>query len=56
MRDAETASTGLMAALGFSARSKFQQNYLKPALESGLVVMTIPDKPKSRNQKYRRAK
>lgn len=54
--DAEMTSTELMTALGFSARSKFQQNYLKPALESGLVVMTIPDRPKSRNQKYRRAR
>ena len=54
--DGELTSAELMTAMGFSDRSSFQQNYLKAALESGLVEMTIPDKPKSRNQKYRRAK
>lgn len=30
----------------------FTQNYLRARIESGQLQMTIPDKPKSRNQKY----
>lgn len=43
----------LMAAVGLSHRPTFRQNYLHPALAAGLIEMTIPDKPNSRNQKYR---
>lgn len=34
-------------------RENFRSNYLKPALDMGFVEMTIPNKPNSRNQKYR---
>lgn len=43
----------LMAALGLKHRRTFTLNYLRPATEEGLIEMTIPDKPKSVNQKYR---
>ena len=31
----------------------FRKAYLLPAINAGLVEMTLPDKPKSRLQKYR---
>jgi ATP-dependent DNA helicase RecG len=37
---------------GISSRDYFHTHVLKPLLESGQLKMTIPDKPKSRNQKY----
>ncbi len=43
----------LQRALGLSARKNFRTLYLALALESGLVAMTLPDKPNSRLQKYR---
>ncbi|ACL03774.1 filamentation induced by cAMP protein Fic [Desulfatibacillum aliphaticivorans] len=43
----------LQQALGLSDRKSFRERYLKPALEAGLIKMTIPDKPSSRLQKYR---
>jgi hypothetical protein len=43
----------LQSALGLSDRKSFRERYLKPALDDGLIEMTIPDKPNSRLQKYR---
>jgi len=31
----------------------FRKAYLLPALDAGLVEMTLPDKPRSSKQKYR---
>lgn len=42
----------LMERLGFSHRPTFRNKYLTPALNLGVIAMTIPDKPQSRNQKY----
>ena len=42
-----------MAVVGRSNRTKFRDQVLNPMLESGLIEMTIPDKPTSRLQKYR---
>ena len=44
----------LMERLGLSHRPTFRKNYLNPALEQELIERTIPDKPNSRNQKYRK--
>ena len=51
----ERARDEMMAFLGLKSREHFRKNYLKPLLDSGKIKMTIPDKPKSQNQKYVRA-
>jgi Uncharacterized conserved protein len=46
----------LMVRLGLSHKPTFRKNYLNPAPEQKLIERTIPDKPNSRNQKYRKHK
>ena len=43
----------IQAALGLKDRKSFRFRYLTPALDTGLVEMTIPERPNSRLQKYR---
>lgn len=50
----ELSAAELMKRLGLSHRPTFRKNYLLPALEQNLIEMTVPEKPNSRNQKYRR--
>ena len=46
----------LMERIGLSHRPTFRKNYLNPALGQNLIERTIPDKPNSKNQKYRKIK
>jgi ATP-dependent DNA helicase RecG len=39
--------------LGLKNAEHFRKAYLVPAMNAGLVEMTLPDKPKSSLQKYR---
>ncbi len=43
-----------MIKLGLSHRPTFRKNYLQPALDAGVIERTLPDKPSSSQQKYRR--
>ena len=43
----------LQEKLNLSDREHFRRSYLKPALEQGVIEMTVPDKPNSKSQKYR---
>ena len=43
----------LQEALGLKHEDHFRKAYLIPALRSGLIEMTIPDKPRSSKQRYR---
>jgi Fic family protein len=49
----EMGREALQTALGLSDRKSFRERYLAPALDAGLIEMTVPDKPTSRLQKYR---
>ena len=49
----ETGLVDLMAIAGRTDRTKFRHQVLTPLLAEGLIEMTIPDKPRSSNQKYR---
>ena len=54
--DKEMSAADIMGELGLSHRPTFRQNYLASALEQGIIERTIPDKPNSKNQKYRKVK
>ena len=43
----------LQQKLGLSDREYFRKALLQPAIEEGVVELTIPDKPRSRLQSYR---
>lgn len=38
--------------LGLKSKETLRKHYLNPAIEAGLVRMSVPDKPTSRRQTY----
>jgi ATP-dependent DNA helicase RecG len=42
----------LIAALGRSSRPRLRERVLRPLIEAGFLRLTIPDKPRSRLQRY----
>ena len=43
----------LVKVVGRADRTKFRGGVVKPLIEMGLLELTIPDKPRSRMQRYR---
>jgi len=43
----------ILEALDLFDRKNLRENYLKPAFDAELIEYTLPDKPKSKHQKYR---
>ncbi|HHX11801.1 MAG TPA: Fic family protein [Clostridiales bacterium] len=54
MDDKEYSTREMMELLGLKHRPSFRDNYLLPALKLGYIEMTIPDKPNSSKQKYKK--
>ncbi len=50
--DVPYTSNDILERLGLKSKETLRKNYLNPAIELGLIRMTIPDKPNSRNQRY----
>ena len=49
----EMGRSDLQRLLSIKNRDYFRTDYLNPAISNDYVELTIPDKPNSRNQKYR---
>ena len=54
MGDEVLSTNEIMLRLGMTHKPTFRKNYLNPAIETGLVEMTLPGKPRSRHQRYKK--
>ena len=50
--DTPYTSNAILNLLALKSKETLRKNYLGPAIEKGLVKMTLPGKPNSRNQRY----
>lgn len=50
--DTPYTSNEILSLLGLKSKETLRKNYLSPAIEDGLIVMTVPNKPNSKNQRY----
>ena len=52
----ELSMPELMEKLGLAHMPNFRKNYLNPALDRRLIERTVLDRPRSRNQRYRKCR
>lgn len=50
--DIPLSAIELMNRLKIKSKETLRDSYLKPTIKNGLVKMTLPDKPSSKNQRY----
>ena len=50
--DVPYTSSAIMEQLGLKSKENLRKNYINPAIELGVIKMTLPDKPNSKNQRY----
>jgi predicted HTH transcriptional regulator len=53
--DGEHSRAEIQEMMGLKDAEHFRKSYLNPAVEAGLVELTIPEKPRSPSQRYRLA-
>lgn len=53
LKGKELSVTEICNKLNLKDRKSLVATRIKPAMDYGLIVMTIPDKPRSKNQRYR---
>ena len=51
--DRALGNADILKSFALKSRRRLRETYIHPALEDGLIEMTVPDKPTSRLQKYR---
>ena len=51
--DGERTRVEILQSLGLKDRTNLAKEYMQPALAADLIEMTIPDKPRSSQEKYR---
>ena len=47
------SASEILELLGLKNKENLMENYLNPMLEAGMLVMTDPETPTNRNQKYK---
>ncbi|WP_448871767.1 Fic family protein [Desulfobulbus propionicus] len=52
--EGEMSRREIMDLLGLKDEKHFREHYQQRAIKAGVIELTIPDKPTSRLQKYRR--
>ena len=50
--DTPYTANAIMEKLGLKSKETFRKNYMNLAIKLGPVRMTLPDTPKSKNQRY----
>ena len=50
--DVPYTARSIMELLGLRSKETLRKNYINPAIKLGLIRMTLPDKPNSKNQRY----
>ena len=47
-------STEILSLLNLKSKETLRKNYLDPAINRGQIVLEYPDKPTSKNQRYKK--